>query len=165
MTNAEIEHTAPAATAKFRQWAQDTNADIGHWAQRWNESLYLQNFSMITIPHKTQHPMSAAKFGDFWRFWLLGVLKQGKYGLSVGEIYGGLAEGAGESYVPGLAFKHWRPGNFEQVRLPIPFHKLHKQNTAKLIAHTHAVYFVTRTPVRMTGICMWCWSDDRHEHR
>jgi hypothetical protein len=54
MTNAEIEHTAPAATAKFRQWAQDTNADIGHWAQRWNESLYLQNFSMITIPHKVR---------------------------------------------------------------------------------------------------------------
>ena len=63
--------------------------------------------------------MSPAKFGDFWRFWLLGVLKQGKYGLSIGEIYGGLAEGAGESYVPGLAFKHWRPIHFEQVRTPI----------------------------------------------
>jgi hypothetical protein len=63
---------------------------------------------MITLPHKTEHGMSKAKFGDFWRFWLLGVLKQGTYGMSVGDIYGGLAAGSGTSYVPGLAFKHVR---------------------------------------------------------
>ena len=63
---------------------------------------------MITLPHKTEHAMSKAKFGDFWRFWLLGVLKQGTYGMSIGDIYGGLAAGSGTSYVPGLAFKHVR---------------------------------------------------------
>jgi len=113
MTNAQVTATAPAANEKFRLWAADTNPDIAHWAQRWNEGDYLRNFSQITIPHQTQHALSAAKFGDFWRFWLLGVLKQGKYGLSIGNIFGGLADGAGESYVPGLAFKHWKPKNFE----------------------------------------------------
>jgi len=117
MTNNQVAKTAPAANEKFRRWAQDTNADIGHWAQRWNESGFLHNFSQITIPHKTHHALSPAKFGDYWRFWLLGVLKQGKYGLSIGEIYGGLADGAGASYVPGLAFKHWKPKHFEDPEL------------------------------------------------
>ena len=31
--------------------------------------------------------------------------------MSIGDIYGGLADGAGQSYVPGLAFKHWKPKN------------------------------------------------------
>ena len=110
LSNAEIAKTAPAANEKFRRWAQDNNPDIGHWATRW-KNPGLTNFSQITIPHKTKHPMSVAKFGDFWRFWLLGVLKQGKYGTSIADIYGGLAAGAGSSYVPGLAFKHWNPAN------------------------------------------------------
>ncbi len=108
MSSAQITATAPAANEKFQAWARDQNADIRYWAERWAEGEYLTNFSMITIPHQTQHPMSKAKFGDFWRFWLLGVLKQGKYGLSIGDIYSGLAAGAGRSYVPGLAFKHVR---------------------------------------------------------
>jgi hypothetical protein len=111
MTNNQVAKTAPAANEKFQHWAQDTNADIGHWAERWNEKGYLKNFSQITIPHITKHGISPAKFGDYWRFWLLGVLKQGKYGLSIAEIYGGLADGAGASYSAGLAFKHWKPAN------------------------------------------------------
>ena len=106
MTNAEVAATAPAANAKFQQWAEDNNPDIRHWAQRWEEGEFLANFSMITIPHATEHPMSKAKFGEFWRFWLLGVLKHGRYGLS-----GGLAAGAAPSCIPGLAFKHWKPNN------------------------------------------------------
>ena len=106
MTNAQISATAPAANLKFQRWARDRNPSIRYWAERWAEGEYLQNFSMITLPHKTEHGMSKAKFGDFWRFWLLGVLKQGTYGMSIGDIYGGLAAGSGTSYVPGLAFKH-----------------------------------------------------------
>lgn len=45
------------------------------------------------------------------------MLKQGKYGLSLSEIYGGLADGAGASYSPGLAFKHWKPEHFEDPTL------------------------------------------------
>ena len=90
MSNSQIHKTAPAANEKFQRWARDTNPDIGHWAQRWGEDHFLTNFSMITIPHQTKHPLSKQKFGDFWRFWLLGVLKQGKYGMSIADIYGGL---------------------------------------------------------------------------
>ena len=113
MSQIQVAKTAPAANEKFRIWARDTNPDIGHWARRWNEVNFLHNFSQITIPHKTQHPPSAAKYGDYWRFWLLGVLKNGTYGMSIGDIYGGLAAGANGSYAPGLAFKHWKPQNLE----------------------------------------------------
>jgi len=114
-TNAEVNKYAPAATAKFQQWAQDTNSSLSHWAVRWGEDNYLKNWSMVTIPHKTEHAISKAKFGDYWRFWLLGVLKDGKYGLSIGDIYQALAQGAGAAYSPGLAFKHWEPKNFQFV--------------------------------------------------
>ena len=79
MTSAQVAKTAPAANEKFRRWAQDTNPDIAHWAQRWNESVVLHSFSQITIPHlvpEAQHACPPAKFGDYWRFWLLGVLKE-----------------------------------------------------------------------------------------
>lgn len=111
MTNAELARTAPAANDKFRRWAEDTNPDISHWARRWNESGFLHSFSQITVPHKTRHALSPAKFGDYWRFWLLGVLKDGRYGMSINDVYGGLTAGAARAYVPGLAFKHWKPGN------------------------------------------------------
>ena len=35
--------------------------------------------------------------------------------MSIGDIYSGLAEGAGASYVPGLAFKHWKPTNLHSL--------------------------------------------------
>jgi hypothetical protein len=66
-------------------------------------------------PTTEKSNFKAAKAGDYWRFWLLGVLKEGTYGLSVGEIYGALRDGAGPSYAPELAFKHWKPRNFQGV--------------------------------------------------
>lgn len=114
-TNAQVAKYAPSVTVKFQQWLEDKNSNLSHWATRWGESSYLKNFSMITVPHLSKHPISKAKFGDYWRFWLFGVLKEGTYGLSVGDIYQALAKGAGTAYSPGLAFKHWRPGNFQFV--------------------------------------------------
>lgn len=40
------------------------------------------------------------------------MLKDGKYGLSVGDIHAALTVGAGSAYAPLLAFKHWKPANF-----------------------------------------------------
>ena len=51
------------------------------------------------------------RFGDFWRFWLLGVLKHGTYGLSIGDIRAALVKGAQGAFDPEVAFKHWRPAN------------------------------------------------------
>jgi len=36
-----------------------------------------------------------------------------RYGLSIGDIHSALRDGAGASYDPLLAFKHWKPANFE----------------------------------------------------
>jgi len=113
-SNAEIAKEAPTAISKFQRWAQDTEPSISHWAERWAEPN-LSTFSEITLPHHANHTMSKAKLGDYWRFWLLGVLRDGKYGLSIGEIYSSLAAGSGAAYSPQLAFKHWKPGNFERL--------------------------------------------------
>lgn len=95
--------------AQFGHWAQDTNPSLQHWRERWGESA-LASFANVTLP--TGKTMNKAKNGDFWRFWLLGVLKDGKYGLSIGDIHQALNEGAGTAYAPELAFKHWKPNNF-----------------------------------------------------
>jgi hypothetical protein len=116
-TNAEVAKYAPEATLKFQKWAKDENSNLSHWAERWGEGTYLQNWSMITVPHKSEHAIVKDKAGDYWRFWLFGVLKEGKYGLSVGDIYQALAEGAGDAYSPELAFKHWKPANFQFLGL------------------------------------------------
>lgn len=113
LSNAEVHMVGPAAEAKFRRWARDTNGSLAHWAGRWGETTVLKDWSDITLPHTSHHSIKAAKAGDYWRFWLLGVLKEGTYGLSVGEIYKALRDGAGESYAPELAFKHWKPKNFQ----------------------------------------------------
>ena len=46
------------------------------------------------------------------------MLREGEYGLSVGEIFEALrvgARGAAHPFEPQLAFKHWRPLNFERM--------------------------------------------------
>lgn len=112
LSSASVERVGPVAVAKFRQWAKDNNETIEHWAQRWGEPG-LSSFDQVTVPHDTgQQSPNKAKLGDYWRFWLLGVLKQGKYGLSIREIFEGIKRGASGAYAPRLAFKHWKPGNF-----------------------------------------------------
>lgn len=100
----------PHAIAAFQQWARDTNPAISHWADRWGEKL--GSFSDITLP---LHHDSKPKLGDYYRFWLLGVLKAGTYGTSIGDIAAALREGAGASYDAQLGFKHWKPINFETI--------------------------------------------------
>jgi hypothetical protein len=41
------------------------------------------------------------------------VVGTSRYGLSIGDIHSALRDGAGASYDPLLAFKHWKPANFE----------------------------------------------------
>ena len=113
LTPAEAANETVAA-GKFGRWAQDTHPSIEHWAQRWGEPE-LHSFGEITLPDQTtyrEQPHGKAKFGDWWRFWLIGVLKTGRYGLSIADIYGGLQEGAGGAFEPMVAFKHWKPNNF-----------------------------------------------------
>eukprot|EP00041_Stephanoeca_diplocostata_P006110 m.75669 g.75669 ORF g.75669 m.75669 type:complete len:468 (+) comp16182_c0_seq2:79-1482(+) len=107
-----------AATQKFKIWAQHKNSDLSHWAERWNVSL--ASWSDLTLPNKTtattHNTASKAYFGDFWRFWLLGVLKHGTYGVGIGDIMHALQKGAnaagGVRYSPQLGFKHWKVNNF-----------------------------------------------------
>lgn len=110
LTPAQVNATAAAAQAGFARWAQATNASIAHWRSRWGEPQ-LPGFAQIQLPSKMLHS-NTAKYGDYWRFWLLGVLKTGEYGLSIRDIYEALAEGAGGTYAPELGFKHWRASNF-----------------------------------------------------
>ena len=58
---------------------------------RWTDKSFA-NFSEIVLPHKNpkpQLPAHMAKLGDFFRFWLLAVLKDGTYGLSLDDIFRG----------------------------------------------------------------------------
>eukprot|EP00039_Didymoeca_costata_P010037 m.134121 g.134121 ORF g.134121 m.134121 type:complete len:455 (+) comp14689_c0_seq1:46-1410(+) len=98
-----------AATNKFTQWAQKTNNSLSHWASRWGKSL--TSWDDLSLPNASDKG-NKAFLGDYWRFWLLGVLKSGEYGLSVGEIMAALQRGSGEAYQPTLGFKHWKAGNF-----------------------------------------------------
>ena len=100
----------PTANSEFAAWAKANNSDLSHWSQRWNETL--TSWDAIVIPHGAS-PKS--KYGDYFRFWLLGVLKTGQYGLSIGEIMTALIEGAGGDYQPQLGFKHWKPSNFHNL--------------------------------------------------
>lgn len=94
------------------------SSDLSHWAQRWQVNL--ASWSDVALPNKTtaavHNVASKAYFGDYWRFWLLGVLKNGTYGVSVGEIMNALQKGAnsgaGVHYSPQLGFKHWKVNNF-----------------------------------------------------
>lgn len=70
------------ARSQFAAWARTNNSSIGHWAGRWAQGN-LSSFQDIDLPDKAANK---EKLGDFWRFWLLGVLKEGTYGLSVGEV-------------------------------------------------------------------------------
>ena len=79
--------------------------------ERWSEPGLLASID-ITLPHHADHMISQPKLGDYWRFWLVGVLKDGKYGLPIGEIYESPAAGSGAACSPQLVFKHWKPGNF-----------------------------------------------------
>eukprot|EP00040_Diaphanoeca_grandis_P031538 m.188697 g.188697 ORF g.188697 m.188697 type:complete len:458 (+) comp32354_c0_seq2:21-1394(+) len=101
---------ASEAQRKFGLWALSQNKSIEHWSNRWVEPS-LKEFTNITLPINETTPGFKQKFGDFWRFWLLAVLRDGTYGLSLLDIVHGLRDGAGDIYQPELAFKHWRPAN------------------------------------------------------
>jgi len=77
---------AQLAAERFGMWAQANNSAIEHWAARWGEPG-LASFAAVTLLTVANHTANmVAKAGDFWRFWLLGVLKEGTYGVSVGEV-------------------------------------------------------------------------------
>ena len=111
---------ADAARTKFALWAEAQNASIAHWAERWDESN-LRSFSSVTLPNQTNGKLDAAaraKNGDFFRFWLLGVLRDGTYGLSIPAIAAALQRGAAASgWRSGvsLGFKHWQVMNFQRL--------------------------------------------------
>lgn len=102
------------AAKKFSDWARANNSDLSHWQTRWHMPNLTSWSDIVPPTNEGNKPFVS----DYWRFWLLGVLRSGDYGLSIGEIMAALQHGAKsnpqDAFQPLLGFKHWKPHNFVQ---------------------------------------------------
>tara|TARA_Y100000310_G_scaffold321043_1_gene378142 strand:- start:3988 stop:5697 length:1710 start_codon:yes stop_codon:yes gene_type:complete len=112
----------PKNVEMWQKFLQDKNPDLSYWNTRWDENYAdWESVELVASDHsswdgywnqKGEEPYKSSKekWGDYYRFLLLGIHKDGDYGLSLSEIEDALQKYDTDAI---LAFKNFKPSRFK----------------------------------------------------